>query len=225
MAPSHKKPSNQPKPEESKPVLSFDLSSSISNIDKHLEDARLTTIVETPKPQNPEIFLDASHLTDSSPTLSRTKSGLFQSSLLTELAQESEKKQIENLSQTQALKARSQYLNDALDKISGFFISFTQLANDMVPDISRSYRLDARTAYENLKWVSSHVEIRKQNLSATALIAHVTFTVSYRSPEIILVTRPWNQLEILKKEINNLKFVVLDESELDEKRPKQSFRR
>lgn len=223
MIHSPKSPPNQNQAEEDKTVLSFDLSSSVSNIEKHLEDARRNTSVESTKTQNPEILVDASHI--HSETLSKpgTSSGLVQSSLLSELAQESAKKQSADLSQTQALKTRSQNLHDALEKVAGFFISFTQLANDMAPDISRNYRLDARTLYANLKWVSSRVETRKQDLSSSALIAHVTFSVTYRSPEVILVTSPWNQLEVLKAEISSLNLGIIDESELDGKRPKQEW--
>jgi hypothetical protein len=210
-------------PEDEKPVLNFDIDSSNFIINKQLEEARRNATVSAPIPQTPEISFDVSHIVNSSLVSSGSKSGLFQSNLLSELAQESAKKQSVNFSQTQALKTRSQNLHNALEKVAGYFISFTQLANDMLPDISRIYRLDARTIYENLAWVKSHVEIRKQDVSTSALISHITFTVTYRAPEIILVSRPWNQLEMLKKEISNLNLKVIDESEFDEKRLKQEW--
>jgi hypothetical protein len=223
MTHTTKKPAIKAQAEEDKPVLKFDLNSSNSLIEKHLEEARRNTSDVSSVPKTTEILVDTDHIGNTSFNAPGAQSGIFQSGLLSELAQESAKKQSANSSQTQVLRARSQNLHHSLEKVAEFFISFTQLANDMAPDISRNYRLDARTSYENLAWVNSHVEIRKQDLSATALISHITFTVAYRAPDIILVTRPRSQLEMLKKEIGNLNLHVIDESELDEKNVKQEW--
>ncbi len=213
-------------PAEEKPLLNFDLSLSKSDIEKHLAAARLSAASERVEPQSQTILPDADRIAAATPPASNNATpqpGIFQSGFLAELAQEAAKKQGANLSATQALQARSQSLNDALNRIAAFFTSLTQFTNDMEPDISRLYRLDARTAFANLKWQSARVDARKQDLSSTALMAHVTFSVNYHAPEAVLVTRPWNQLEALKAELSSLNLKVIDDTELDGKRPKQEW--
>lgn len=219
-------PSVQHSPSEDKPLFSFDLSLSKSDIEKHLEAARLSAANERVEPQSQTILLDTDRVAPTAPPETRNTTpqpDIFQSGFLAELAQEAAKKQGANLSATQALQARSQSLSDALNRIAAFFTSLTQFTNDMEPDISRLYRLDARTAFANLKWQSARIDARKQDLSSTALMAHVTFSVNYHAPEAILVTRPWNQLEALKAELGSLNLKVIDDTELDGKRPKQEW--
>ncbi len=217
----------QNKSAEDKPVINFDLTASMADIERRLEEARRSSAHERLEPQRPTHEEEAV-VTRPAPTpppaaAPAPQASSFESSFLAELAQESAKKQGANLSATQALQARSQSLHDALNRIAGFFTPLIQFANNMEPDISRNYRLDARTAYSNLKWRGAHLDARKQDLSSTALLAHITFSVNYCAPEPVLVTRPWNQLDALKAELNNLKLRPIDESELDSKRPKQEW--
>lgn len=221
-APTESSTSRQP---EDKPVINFDITATMADIERHLEDARRNTAHEYIEPQRPAFQLDipSAPAVAEAPPPPPPKASTFESSFLAELAQEAAKKQDDNLSATQALQARSQRLHDALTRITDFFTQLNQFANKMEPDIARNYRLDARTAYTNLKWKGAMLDMRKQDLSATAFLAHTTFSVNYCAPEPVLVTRPWDQLESLKAELNNLKLQPLDEAELDSKRPKQEW--
>ena len=204
-------------------TINFDLGASMADIEKFLSEARHSTSREYIEPQQPSFQVEVSPTPVEPPAPVPAQTHSFESSFLAELAQEAAKKQGANLSATQALQARSQSLHDALNHIAEFFTALIQFANNLEPNISRNYRLDARTSYTNLKWRSAFLDARKQDLSATALLAHVTFSVNYCAPEPVLLTRPWDQLEALKAELNNLKLRAIDESELDSKRPKQEW--
>lgn len=206
-----------------KTTINFDLNASMADIEKQLEEARRSTAHEFIEPQRPAFQTESHTPPVTPPSPPPMHPPAFESSFLAELAQESAKKQGANLSATQELQARSQRLHDALNRITGFFTPLIQYANNMEPEISRSYRLDARTSYTRLKWRGAFLDSRKQDLSSTALLAHVTFSVNYCAPESVLVTRPWDQLEALKAELSSLKLKALDESELDSKRPKQEW--
>lgn len=204
-------------------LLNFDLSNSLADIEKHLAAARHSAAHERIEIQTPPLQMPAAVVVSPPVAPAFTPSNTFESSFLAELAQESAIKQGSNLSATQALIARAQSLHDALQRTIGFFTPFIQFANNMEPEITRLYRLDARTVFSPLKWQGAFLDARKMDLSAEAKWAHVTFSVAYCAPQSVLVTRPWNQLEALKSELNNLKLKVLDESELDSKRPKQEW--
>lgn len=217
-------PSAQKKSPEQKPAINFDLSASMADIERRLEEAQRSTAHERIEPQYHAAQEEVKPTPlAAAPIEQPAPPGSFESSFLAELAQEAAKKQGANLSATQALQARSQSLHEALNRIANFLTPLIQFANNMEPDIVRNYRLDARTAYANLKWQGAHLEIRKQDLSSTALLAHVTFSVNYQAPGPVLVTRPWSQLEALKAELGSLKLHPIDESELDSKRPKQEW--
>lgn len=209
-------------PQDHNPLINFDLGASMADIERRLEAARLDTAAEvlaTPSAQlKPPIEVPP---VATSPEASPPPS--FESGFLAELARAAAQKQSANLSATQKLQARSQSLHDALSRIPGFFTPFIQFANGLEPDIPRIYRLDARTVFSNLKWHNASFDARKQDLSATALLANVTFSVNYHAAEPVLLTRPWNQLDALKSELASLKLRVVDESELDSKRPKQEW--
>lgn len=226
MTHSQNTTSTQQKSSEDKPLVNFDLSSSLSEIDKHLTNARNSTAHERLDEPDPEILVDTSHVVEAAPSIveyTPPQEVVFQSGFLAELAKEAANKQGVSQTEAQAQKIRSQNLNDALNRIVSFFSSLAQFANDMEPDISRSYNLDARTCYSNLKWTSARTDSRKEDLSSSALIAFVTFTVFYRAPEPVMVTRPWHQLDALKMELENLKLKVLNKDELDPKKPKHEW--
>ncbi len=225
MSPAPTEPSPQKPAKDDKPVINFDFNASMADIERRLEEARKSAAHEFILPQHSEppdeISTQAAYVPVPAPSPAPASS--FESSFLAELAQEAANKQGTNLSKTQELQARSQRVQDALTRIIGFLNPLIKFANNMEPEISRVYRLDARTAYSNLKWRDAFLDSRMQDLSATARLAHVTFSVNYCAPEAVLVTRPWNQLEALKAELNNLKLKVIDDSELDSNRPKQEW--
>lgn len=223
QAPADTSRPNQPGTD--KPVINFDLTASMADIEKRLEEAKRSAAHEYIEPQRPSFppeEISTPKATEAVAPPPQPASAI-ESSFLSELAQEAAQKQGANLSATQALQARSQRVHDSLTRIVGFFTQLIQFANNMEPDISRNYRLDARTIYTKLKWRGAFLDVRKQDLSATALLAHATFSVNYNTTEPVLVTRPWDQLEALKAELNNLKLRAIDESELDSKRPKQEW--
>ncbi len=207
--------------QDDKPVINFDLGASMADIERRLEEARLGTASGFVTPAPPQAAPPVDVPQTAIPQASQPPS--FESGFLAELAQAAAQKQGANLSATQKLQARSQSLHDALNRISGFFTPFIQFANGLEPDIPRIYRLDARTVFSDLKWHNASFDARKQDLSAAALLAHVTFSVNYQAPEPVLLTRPWNQLDALKSELCSLKLRVIDETELDSKRPKQEW--
>ena len=207
-------------------LVGFDFSSTLTDIEKHLADARLSSAHERLEVPTPEILIDTSNVIappESIAVYTPPQPSAYKSHFLEELEQEAAKKLGASISAAQELQIRSQKVHDALNRIVGFFSSLAEFANEMEPEISRNYRLDARTCYSNLKWRAARVDARKQNLSSTALIAYISFTVNYHAPEPILVTRPWNQLEALKVELENLRLAPLDKSQLDGKRPKQEW--
>lgn len=219
LPPPAKAPQNMA--QDDKPVINFDLGASMADIERRLEEARLGTASDFVTPAPPQAEPPINVPQTATPQTSQPPS--FESGFLAELAQAAAQKQGANLTATQKLQARSQSLHDALNRISGFFTPFIQFANGLEPDIPRIYRLDARTVFSDLKWHNASFDARKQDLSAAALLAHVTFSVNYQAPEPVLLTRPWNQLEALKSELGSLKLRVIDETELDSKRPKQEW--
>jgi hypothetical protein len=223
---SHAPESNTAKTDKigEKTLINFDITASMADIERRLAEERRSTAHERIEPQSPVIEIEPpAPVVAAPPAPAPAQPNAFASSFLAELAQEAAQKQGVSLSATQELQARSQRLHDALTRIVGFFTPMIQFANGMEPDIARHYRLDARSVYANLKWRNAFVDARKQDLSNTALLAHVTFSVNYCAPEPVIVTRPWNQLEALKAELGNLKLRPLDEEELDSKRPKQEW--
>jgi hypothetical protein len=98
--------------------------------------------------------------------------------------------------------------------------------NNIAPTIPRAYKLDDQTAYTSLKWQDAHTDSRKQNLSDVALLDHVSFHVRLLAPEPVLVTRRWNQLEALKKDLNSFNLRALDDLDmlLRNKSQQETFR-
>jgi hypothetical protein len=95
--------------------------------------------------------------------------------------------------------------------------------NSVEPAIDRSYRLDARTVYSQLKWQGAAVDYRKQSLADGAHLAYVAFSVNLRAPEPVLLKRPWSQFEALQRELQHLRLRVLEDLEEIYKKPKQEW--
>lgn len=135
-------------------------------------------------------------------TLSFSGNDQNESSLLAELAIESTGKIRAMQSETLAQQARTQLLHASLVKIYQFFHTFSDHVNKISPTIPRSYYVDTNTIYANLKWQKATADYRKQDLSDDALFDHVSFSCRMSAPSPVLITRRWNQLEILKKELD-----------------------
>lgn len=146
-----------------------------------------------------------------------------QTGLLASLAQEAEQSQQKKHADDQDKQEKSRAVNDALDRVLKFFNPFIQHVNAVEPAISRIYRLDARSVFANLKWQGALVDSRKQSMSDSALLSHVTFSVNFVAPESVLLKRPWGQFDAVKKELQHLKITALDDLDAIRKRPKQEW--
>jgi hypothetical protein len=123
----------------------------------------------------------------------------------------------------QEKQAGDQQLHEALQMILAFIRPFALHVNQMAPAIGRMYRLDARTVYDKLKWQDAIVDSRKQSLSESAYLSYVAFSVSLLSPEPLMVIRPWNQFDALKKELHHLRLRTLDDLDEIHKSQKQEW--
>lgn len=136
-----------------------------------------------------------------------------ESSLLAELAREAEEKLGSGTSSAQERQARAQAVNEALERIFQFFNLFARHANNLEPAVTRSYRLDMHTTFAPLQWRAAFADYRKQDLSEKAYLAHVGFRVRLVAPQPVVVSRRWDQVDALKKELHILDLKVLDGSE------------
>jgi len=146
-----------------------------------------------------------------------------QSGLLASLALEANQSLQNRQVLDQDRQASNARVHGTLDRVLKFFIPFTRHVNNVEPAINRTYRLDARSVYANLKWQGALVDARKQNMSDAALLSHVAFSVNFVAPEPVMLKRPWGQFEALKKELHNLKLRSLDDLDVMHKRPKQEW--
>jgi hypothetical protein len=147
----------------------------------------------------------------------------LQSSLLDSLALEAKNSQQVKQTLDQKKQAGDQQLHEALQKILAFIRPFSQHVNQMEPSIGRMYRLDARTVYDKLKWQGAIVDSRKQSLSDSAYLTYVALSVSLVSPEPLMIIRPWNQFDALKKELHHLRLRTLDDLDAIHKSQKQEW--
>lgn len=146
-----------------------------------------------------------------------------QSGLLASLALEAKQSQQNRETLDQQSQTKNLRVNDALDRVIKFFIPFNRHVNNVEPAINRIYRLDARSVFANLKWNCALLDYRKLNMSDSALLNHVAFSVNYLAPEPVLFKRPWGQFEALKKELQNLKITPLDDLDELRKKPRQEW--
>lgn len=123
----------------------------------------------------------------------------------------------------QGKQARARDTHDALGRILKFFTPFIRHVNNVEPAVNRTYRLDARSVFANLKWQGATVDHRKLSLEDGAHLAYVAFSVNLLAPEPVLIKRPWSQFEALKRELQNLRLSVLDDLDDIYKRPKQEW--
>lgn len=146
-----------------------------------------------------------------------------ESGLLARLAREAK----ENLDIRQSLHQdkldSARRVHDALDRILKFLIPFIQYVNNIEHKINRTYRLDARTVFADLKWQDATVDSRKHGLQDASHLAYVVFNVNLSAPEPVLLKRPWDQFDALKKELHHLRLNVLDDLEELYRKPKQEW--
>lgn len=146
------------------------------------------------------------------------------SDLLAELASEATQK-------IQALKTekldhqvRAENLSATLGNIFHFFNPFCTHLNRIKPVIPRFYNVDSQAVYNNLQWGDAYIDYRKQNLSDTAFLDHVSFRVRLTAPNSVTVKCRWNEVEKLKKELDAFGLRTLDDlDEVVRSKPKQEF--
>jgi serine/threonine protein kinase len=146
-----------------------------------------------------------------------------ESGLLARLALEAKEKLGTRQSLDQEKQARNRRVHNSLEFILKFLIPFVRHTNNVEPAINRTYSLDARTVFANLKWGGAIVYSRKQSLAEEACLAYVMFKVNLCAPKPVLIKLPLDQLDKLKKELNYLRIRALDDLEEIHKRPKQGW--
>ena len=120
------------------------------------------------------------------------------------------------------IHAKAEQLHEALSRIFTFFNQISRHANKLEPVISRAYRLDAQTTYTGLRWHGAFTDSRKQDLSEKSHLSRVNFRVRLIANEPVTLTRRWDQLEALRKDLNILDLRAVDETVFNEK-PDQEF--
>lgn len=120
-------------------------------------------------------------------------------------------------------RARAQRLHETLGRIFGFFNLLARHANDLGPAITRSYRLDAQTAYTGLRWHGAFADYRKQSVAENAPLSHVTFRVKLVAPESVAVVRRWDQLEAFLQELHILNLRTVEEIDVAKKPQQELF--
>jgi hypothetical protein len=146
------------------------------------------------------------------------------SDLLAELAGEATQKVKALQTAEQDHQARSESLSAALSNIFQFLNPFSTHLNRIKPVIARPYYVDPQAMYNNLQWGDAYTDYRKQSLSENAFFDHVSFRVRLTAPSPVVVKRRWNEVEILKKELDAFGLRTLDDlDELVRGKPKQEF--
>lgn len=112
---------------------------------------------------------------------------------------------------------KAQQLHEALSRIFTFFNQMSRHTNQLEPEISRVYRLDAQTSYSGLRWRGAFADFRKQDLSENAHLSHASFRVRLVAPEPITLIRRWDQLEALKRDLHILDLRIINDAVLSEK--------
>ena len=135
----------------------------------------------------------------------------IESVLLVELAGEATSKLQAIQSETEEQHVRSRHLNAALKRIYQFMQTFSVHVNNIAPTIQRVYHVDSNTTYSELAWLNALADFRKQSLSEKALVDHVAFSVRLQASEPVVVTRRWNQMDALKKELDVFGLRPLDD--------------
>lgn len=206
----------------------FDLTALMSDIEKQLNGAPESTAPgSTPLPGLNPLALDV-------PLGGPDAPGEAHSSLLDSLAMEAE--QTIGLRQAAAQEvqpaaqqiqserlARNRRVEDALNRLYKFFSVFAQHVNKVEPAIARSYRFGRQRVYTNLVCRNAFADIRKQDISETALLDYTTFGVRLSAAKPVVITWPWDQMDDLKAQLQKIKVRALSDLELGGKRPRQEW--
>lgn len=183
--------------------------------------ARETTRLEEPEDDEPTVKIPAP-----SPAASQKElppAAPPETGLLARLAREAQEKLDSKQSAEDEKQARNRRVHETLDRIYKFFTPFIKHVNSMEPAIGRTYRLDARTVFANLKWRGATIDSRKQSLADMAPLAFVVFGVNLCTTEAVMIKRPRDQFEALKRELQHLGLRPLDDLDELYKKQKQEW--
>jgi hypothetical protein len=106
-------------------------------------------------------------------------------------------------------------LHEALDRVFRYFDVFCRHANTLAPSVGRIYRLDAQTAYADLRWQEAMVKSRRNSLAESALLDFVAFRVRLAAPAPVTVKVGWNALDAFKKDMHILDLRTAEGLDLD----------
>lgn len=126
-----------------------------------------------------------------------------ESDLLAELADLAAKKTQTEQTDEQKRLERSKNVHIALNRIYQYFSQFFEHLKAVKPATALSFQLDQKTAYSNIHWIEANADLRRQNLSDSALVDHVSLLIKFTAPDPVVITRRWNELETLKQELND----------------------
>jgi hypothetical protein len=124
------------------------------------------------------------------------------SGFLAELASEATKKLEAERAVQEDRETITQNVNGALVRTFQFFNLFTKHLNALESDVPRTYALDGKTQFSQLKWKSGMVDFRKQSFADNALMDYVYFQVKLAAPESVVVIRRWEQYDEIKKDLD-----------------------
>lgn len=130
---------------------------------------------------------------------------------IAELEQEVAARQQSEAHCAQDAEDKARQLHDALSRIFDFLNQLSRHANQLEPEISRVYRLDAQTAYSGLRWRDAFADFRKQGLAENARLSHASFRVRLVAPQPVTLLRRWDQMESLKKDLHILDLRIVDD--------------
>lgn len=210
--------------------LSASLAFDMADFDKRLEQTQQETsrvLGQSATPHKSREIEDA--LKDTAPAATQaappkqSEKVPAESGLLARLALEAKENLASRQTVDQQKLASARRVHDALERILKFLVPFIRHVNNIEHNISRTYRLDARTVFAGLKWQDATVDSRKHGLLDAAHLAYVVFNVNLSAPEPVLIKRPWDQFDALKKELQHLRLHVLDDLDDLYRRPKQEW--
>lgn len=99
-------------------------------------------------------------------------------------------------------QARDEALHGALNKLFKFFNQFSHHLNQIKPAIPRVYGVAIQTVYDQLVWLDSFTDYRKQSMQDNALFDHVLLRIQLGNPAAVEIKRRWHQLDNLKGELH-----------------------
>lgn len=211
------------------PLISFNLDELNRSLDEKVQQEAGRIVVQSAQPEEPEEDEPTVKITAPAPfsipvaPKQESTPAPMESGLLARLAHEAKEIEFSQQSAEQKKQAQERSVHDALNRILNFFTPFVRHVNSMEPAINRTYRLDARSVFANLKWQGAKVDFRKQSLADASLLAYVEFGVKFCSPEPVLLKRPWSQFDTIKNELHSLRLNVLDDLDEIYKKPKHEW--